>query len=153
MTHVDVILNSKGGTGKTTFAANTAAYLAARGRRVIMIDGDKQPTLPSIYDLEHRAEHDISTLIHKGVDAPELIDSCISRTVIPSLHVVVSDAGMGELDSWVMQAADGRGRLRMATAHLADQYDHVIIDTCGAVGPIQEAAIFASDRRQRGQVL
>lgn len=40
--HRIVVLNPKGGSGKTTLAFNLAGYLAATGRRVAVIDMDRQ---------------------------------------------------------------------------------------------------------------
>jgi len=40
--HRIVVLNPKGGSGKTTLAFNLAGYLATTGRRVAIIDMDRQ---------------------------------------------------------------------------------------------------------------
>ena len=37
-----LILNSKGGCGKTTLATNLAGYFASKGRRVVLADCDPQ---------------------------------------------------------------------------------------------------------------
>lgn len=57
---VITLLNEKGGVGKTTLAVHIAMGLAARGRRVVLIDGDPQGHAtvrcginkgPGVYDL------------------------------------------------------------------------------------------------------
>ena len=61
------VLNYKGGVGKTTVAANLAAELANRGRRILMIDMDPQASLTlSFYSSEELAKEftDSGTLLH-----------------------------------------------------------------------------------------
>lgn len=39
---VILVANPKGGSGKTTLSINLAGYLASQGRRVAMLDLDRQ---------------------------------------------------------------------------------------------------------------
>ena len=42
MAHVTVVMNPKGGVGKSTIATNLAGYFANRGKSVMLGDVDKQ---------------------------------------------------------------------------------------------------------------
>ncbi len=64
-----LIVNPKGGSGKTTLSVNIASYLASRGQRVAMLDLDRQQSaalwlstrpgdLPRIRTLDSRKKHD-----------------------------------------------------------------------------------------------
>ena len=134
------ITSTKGGVGKTTLTANLGGILADLGYRVLLVDADVQPTLSSYYPLEARAEHGLSAFITEAVT-----DGVISRTVVPDLDLIVSDDPEGGLQNWILHTPDGRVRLKHLLARLDADYDFILLDTQGAVGPLQDAAVLAAD--------
>ncbi|OOZ34064.1 ParA family protein [Solemya velesiana gill symbiont] len=72
------------------------------------------------------------------------LDDCISQTTIKGSDFVYSNEPEGKLQNWIMQTPDGRFRIKRALTNLRG-YDFVIIDTQGAVGGLQDAAVIAAD--------
>lgn len=134
------ITSTKGGVGKTTLTANLGGILADLGHRVLLVDADAQPTLSSYYPLRARAELGLSALITEARD-----DAVISHTEIERLDLVVSDDPEGMLQNWILHTPDGRVRLKHLLARFDAAYDLILIDTQGAVGPLQDTAVLAAD--------
>ncbi len=134
------VTNSKGGVGKTTLVANLSGYLADLGKRVLAVDADIQPTLSSYYPLSHQARNGLRHLVLEAD-----VTSVVSSTSIPGLDLIYSDDPSGTLQNFILHTADGRQRLNYTLGKLRDQYDYILIDTQGAVGPLQESAIYAGD--------
>lgn len=164
------VVATKGGVGKTTLCANIGGFLADMGYRVLLIDADIQPALTRHFQLSHVAEHGLTTMIQRGV----LADDCISHVCLPPenfrgdasvlnvrggfLHLVRSDTqrfdedrGVFTYDSalqdWLSNRLDRLVRIRLAIRNeaVSSKYDVVIIDTQGAVGHLQDAAVNAAD--------
>jgi chromosome partitioning related protein ParA len=134
------VTSTKGGVGKTTLTANLGGLLADLGQRVLLVDADVQPTLSSYYPLEHRASLGLSSLITEG-----LVEDIISRTASPQLDLILSDDPEGRLQNWILHTPDGRVRLRYLLERFDTNYDFILLDTQGAVGPLQDAAILSAD--------
>lgn len=164
------VVATKGGVGKTTLCANIGGFLADMGYRVLLIDADIQPALTRHFQLSYVAEHGLTTMIQRGV----LADDCISHVCLPPenfrgdasvlnvrggfLHLVRSDTqrfdeerGVFTYDSalqdWLSNRLDRLVRIRLAIRNeaVSSKYDVVIIDTQGAVGHLQDAAVNAAD--------
>lgn len=138
------VLSTKGGVGKTTLTANLGALLADMGLRVLLIDADVQPSLSKFYPLSgSKPSAGLTELMVRGELAPE----CITATLYRNLDIVVSDDPEGRLPHWLLNRIDRGFRLRMAlnSPALIQAYDCVLIDTQGAVGPLQDAAVLAAD--------
>lgn len=138
------ITSTKGGVGKTTLTANLGALLADMGLRVLLIDADVQPSLSKYFPLAaSRASAGLTEVIVRG----EITLASISATMYQNLDVVVSDDPEGNLPHWLLPRIDRGFRLRCAlqAPTVVHAYDCVLIDTQGAVGPLQDAAVLAAD--------
>jgi chromosome partitioning related protein ParA len=71
----------------------------------------------------------------------------ISRTSVSNLDLIRSNDGEAQLQHWLHTRDDRRVRLARAlnNPYIRDHYDFILIDTQGAVGPLQTAAAFAAD--------
>ena len=138
------IISTKGGVGKTTLTANLGGLLADIGLRVLLIDADVQPSLSKYYPLSgSKPAAGLTEVIVRG----EVSAECISATLYQNLDIIVSDDPEGNLPHWLLNRIDRGFRLRMAlnSPAVIDSYDCVLIDTQGAVGPLQDAAALAAD--------
>lgn len=133
------IISTKGGVGKTTFAANLSGHLSMQGKKVLMIDADPQPSLSSYYLITHQSNGGLT----ETVADPTTINENISRTAYGDL--IYSNDADNQLQTWLASKSDGRFRLKFALQHLEAKYDYVIIDTQGAKGNLQDAAVLAAD--------
>jgi chromosome partitioning protein len=147
-------INEKGGSAKTTLAANAAAYLALeRGRRVLVIDMDPQGQLGKVLGVDHRKPTrtaiDLlldSLLGDPGLDRP--LGSASGRpssvlpvipTRIPQLDVVVANKSLGLFPAWQdSDDTDPTGRLAatLDTANELHRYDFILFDAPPSFGPL-----------------
>jgi len=123
--HILMVCNRKGGTGKTTTAVNLAAEFAARGRRTLLVDLDTQGHAGLGVGLSPPAKG--SPTVHDLFRRPDLrLVQVITPTAHPNLWVAPADPlfdGIG---------ADGDCRRlarEFARAEIADAFDVVVMDT------------------------
>lgn len=138
------VTSTKGGVGKTTLTANLGALLADMGLRVLLIDADVQPSLSKYFPLAvAKPAAGLTEVIVRGT----VTKSCITATLYQNLDIVISDDPEGNLPHWLLNRIDRGFRLRFAlqSPAVVDAYDCVLIDTQGAIGPLQDAAVLAAD--------
>ena len=151
------VVATKGGVGKTTTAANLGGLLRDLGLRVLLIDADVQPSLSKYFRLSHVAPKGLTELVTSG----NLSEDCISTVQLPfdvykdevryphrpDIKLVRSDTREGKLQDWLAPRLDRLVRLSMPLRNeaVARCFDAVLIDTQGALGYLQDAAINAAD--------
>lgn len=169
------VINYKGGVGKTTVCGNVGAELAARGRRVLLVDLDPQASLTFSFIRPDEWEADLApraTLLQwftarqaggaepleKYLIVPSATNQALGR---PGglLHLLPSHLGLLEVDL-DLAASLGGARFQEASPRflpvyrlladglreqILDRYDVVLIDCAPNFNPITRTAIVASD--------
>jgi len=136
------IVSAKGGVGRTTTAANLGGLAADAGLRVLLVDLDLQPTLSSYYPLRVRAPSGVYELLAFNDQRTEQL---VSQTSITNMDIILANDDRGQLSTLLLQAPDGRLRLRNLLTQFAPLYDLLIVDTQGSRSVLLEAALLASD--------
>ena len=119
------VANQKGGVGKTTTAVNLGGYLAAGGRRILLVDSDPQGNAATCLGIAKRhLELTIADVLLDGTPAQKAIVST-GRPGYDLLPATPDLAGAGvKLASEMAREL----RLRSALAPVVDWYDMVLID-------------------------
>lgn len=132
------IISTKGGVGKTTLSASIAGCLHNKKQSILMIDADPQPSLSSYYKITKKS----SSGLIEALQNPKAVNNCISQTTHGDL--IYSNDAQNGLQHYLRDYPDGQFRIKQAIQNLAKSYDVIIIDTQGAKGMLQNAAILAA---------
>src|ERR1700712_739839 len=95
-----LLFTGKGGVGKTTLAAATAAALAGRGRKTLVVSTDPAHSLGDAFGLLLTAEPaEVETGLHAvQVDSRSLVDD-VWQDLRGHLRTALSGAGIASLDA------------------------------------------------------
>jgi chromosome partitioning protein len=139
---IQLFLNFKGGTGKTSLSSSYAYRLAERGHRVLMLDLDSQGHATKCLGVDPasftRTLHDV--MIRKIPFADVTI-----ATPMPGLALVPSNLAMSTIDLALMPLAGREFRLRKALEEVQGKYDFIVMDAPPSFGLLNLNALMAAD--------
>lgn len=131
------VFNHKGGTGKTTTAVSIAAGLAAKGKRVLLVDTDAQGNVAASLGL--RCEKSLYHVLVMGLSPAEA-----ALPVRANLDVLGSNETLAAAELYLAGRRERDRVLRDRLASTSQLYDVVVLDCSPSLSLMnQNALVFA----------
>ena len=136
------ITNQKGGVGKTTTAINLSAWLAKKGKKVLVIDADQQGNTTSGLGLE---KNDIENTIYDVMLEESSLTDVKLKTCVEGLEVVPANISLTGAEIELIGKEEREYILKKDIDKIKQYYDFIIIDCPPSLNVITINALTASD--------
>ena len=136
------VSNQKGGVGKTTTAVNLAAFIAEKGKRVLIIDIDPQANAGYGFGINaEKNDHTIYEVLIGTVSVRE----AIAPTGIEGLFIVPSNINLTGAQVDLLEMNGKEYILKEAIRDIRDNYDYIFIDCPPSLGILTLNSLAAAD--------
>jgi chromosome partitioning protein len=132
------VFNHKGGTGKTTTAVSVAAGLAAKGKKVLLVDTDAQGNVG--VSLGATAERSLYHVLVMGLRVADAV-----KTVRPNLDLLPSNETLAAAELYLAGRQNRDRVLQERLASAAAAYDYVVIDCSPSLSLMNQNALVFAD--------
>lgn len=142
MGRIIAIANQKGGVGKTTTSINLSASLAAKGKKVLMIDTDPQGNATSGFGID---KNDLEDTIYELILGECSVQDCIIKDVIPGVSVLPSNVNLAAAEIELIGIDKKEYILKKEIDWVKDSYDFIIIDCPPSLSMLTVNAMTTAD--------
>lgn len=141
VTKVFVVINQKGGVGKTTTAINLATAFAVVGHRVLLIDLDPQGNASTGIGVP---PDDRGKTVYDLLISDLELDQAVVETAIPHLHLLPSTVDLVAAEIELINIPSREAILKKKIARSQNKYDYVFIDCGPSLGILTVNALAAA---------
>lgn len=143
-TRVMVVVNQKGGVGKTTTAVNLAAALAMGGLQVLVIDMDPQGNASTALGVDHRPG--VRGTYEVVIEGDQMAWHVVQSPEAPTMRVLPATVDLAAAEIELVAVPGREHRLLDALAvYLTEKpHDYVIIDCPPSLGLLTLNALVAA---------
>ncbi len=133
--------NQKGGVGKTTTCINLAAYVAAMGKKVLVLDLDPQGNATSGLGIDEKNK-DLKT-IYDLISGEYTVQEVIQQTILEGLDILPSTVDLAGAEIEMIQMPQREKIIKGILDKVKDSYDFIMIDCPPSLGLITVNALTA----------
>lgn len=138
------IINLKGGVAKTTSSINIAYILSTKGKRVLLVDNDKQGDCSRGMNRRTQEGAGIDKIM---VDKKPDMASLIQKTDYENLDVITANLNLltANMEVTMDRVRPQQTRLKNALQQVKDNYDYCVIDNAPDINVSVINALTAAD--------
>jgi len=136
------VSNQKGGVAKTTTTVNVAAFLADKGKKVLIIDIDPQGNAG--YGIGVNAE-EMETTIYEVLINEIPIEEAIFKSDIEGLSIIPANIHLSGAQVDLLDTLEKEFILKKKLAPIKNHYDYIFIDCPPSLGVLTLNSLVAAD--------
>ncbi len=144
---ITVVVNHKGGVGKSVDSTNLRYALALQGKKTLLLDLDPQGHSCKTYCFERNSKKMIGQALRdKNFDIETLIQPAkVDNNIVDNLFVISSHLNLALIESEIANRIHVVKSLKRQLDKISKNYDCIIVDCPPNLGILTQNAIYAAD--------